>query len=395
MGRSAIALVACACARAATLEVRLEGGHLVVAHKDAIYEVAPSHDVYSCSWADLSSIKGGATIDQIERAIEPASVLSFYHHISLYMCNSDVRPDRAHAAGEPFDCLVRPTFSGCERQLFTWGAGMERFEMPPGTGFILPRLAILQVHVKHPSLDGEPIEVAASLSGLRLRLSAPDVKPFQYFQLGPHFGMLSVPPRAPRYKVGAVCAESCIRQALRQAKVEFFEVIAIRQHMHLLGSAAVTELIHADGSTENYGLVRNFSAYNTPISFLPTPLYIRAGDALQVTCVYNSSARAHATMLGVSMHDEMCFSFMIMHPPLPNFTGCWHANENFVHIPGAPCVAICGIIPKRQLARQVRHKFKNGVKKFTLPRRGPWSRAALDPVYADLPDLKTCATPDS
>ncbi|KAJ1615878.1 hypothetical protein T492DRAFT_1110222, partial [Pavlovales sp. CCMP2436] len=192
-----------ACSRAATLEVRLEGGHLVVAHKDAVYEVAPSHNVYSCSWADLSSIKGGTTIDQIEPAIEPASVLSFYNHITLYiyiyMCNSGVRPDRAHVVGEPFDCLERPFIFGCERQLFSWGAGVERFEIPPGTGFVLPRLAILQVHVKHPSLDGEPIKVAASLSGLRLRLSAPDVRPFQFFQLGSQGGMLFVPPRAPRY----------------------------------------------------------------------------------------------------------------------------------------------------------------------------------------------------
>jgi len=166
---------------------------------------------------------------------------------------------------------------------------------------------------------------------------------------------------------------------------------AHRGTRHLLGSQAVTELIHANGSVEHFGLVRNFSAYNAPVSFLPTPLHIRAGDALQVTCVYNSSARAHGTMPGVSLHDEMCFSYMIMHPPLPDFTGCWHANENFVPNPGAPCAAICGITPKRQLARA---NFQNGVKHFTLP-RGPWSRAALDPVYSDLPDLRTCSTPRS
>jgi hypothetical protein len=151
---SAFALVACACARAATtLEVRLEGGHLVVAHKDVVYEVAPSRDVYSCSWADLSPIRGRATIDQIEPAIEPASMLPFYHHITLYMCNSDVHADRAHAHGELFDCLERPTISGCERQLFSWGAGAERFEMPPGTGFNLPRLAILQARAVHPCFE--------------------------------------------------------------------------------------------------------------------------------------------------------------------------------------------------------------------------------------------------
>jgi hypothetical protein len=378
-----------------TLEVAKEGSRVTVAHRDALYEVAPFSDVYSCSWVDLSPViaaaeRGGragtAAMDLIEPAIEPASALPYFHHITLYVCDERVKADPARARGDPFDCLGRPFIPGCERQLFSWGAGVERFEMPAGTGFMLPKLSVLQVHVKHTALQGPPITVAAARAGLRLRLTG-DVKPFQFFQLGPQFGMLFVPPRAPRYQVSGVCAAKCFRKALLRLGIDHFEIIALAQHMHLLGSQAVTELIHKDGKAEGFGLVRDFNPNHAPVRFLERPLHVRAGDALQVTCIYNSTARAHATMVGPTLMDEMCFSYLIMHPPMPDFTGCWHANENMVPMPGAPCAAVCGIKPKR---RSLDGNFETAVSHFTLP-RGPSSRGALDPSYADMPDLRTCA----
>lgn len=258
-------------------------GHITLAHRDAIVSLAEHSDLYMCSHFPLQSLsaQGPLAVTHIAPHLPSATSAKAVHHVTIYACTDVSRLNAPPYA--PFDCTARPFKQGCERMLYTWNDGMLPFELPEGKAMVMPTHALLQIHYKHPGESAAPWKMSDS-SGMRMRVVplTKGLRTYQFFELGPRFLMLAIPPHHPRYKAASVCAPSCIEAALGRHGYSHFEVISVNQHMHLAGSRVVTEVVHPNGSSTPFGAYPHFDFHKARMDMLPEPVIIRPGDALQV-----------------------------------------------------------------------------------------------------------------
>ena len=156
--------------------------------------------------------------------------------------------------------------------------------------------------------------------------------------------MLNIPPGKPRHVVQSICSLTCLTSAIEKSGEHELKIVGLQQHMHLTGIAMKTETLHANGWSTPLGVFSEYSMLHQSMEMLPEPVLIHPGDALQVTCVYDSSNRSRHTLLGTSLVNEMCFSYLLITPGVPGFTHCWH-DEQSDFIASSQCNGQCGLLP--------------------------------------------------
>jgi hypothetical protein len=124
-----------------------------------------------------------------------------------------------------------------------------------------------------------------------------------------------------------LCFQAALQSAANDARATEFQVIAVQQHMHVLGKAMKTELVRSDGTVAvTIGDMPNYNIHEQQMRLLAQPFSVGPTDSLKVTCVYNSSGRVLPTRLGTQREaDEMCFSYMLITPAI-GLTHCWHSS---------------------------------------------------------------------
>jgi len=233
-------------------------------------------------------------------------------------------------------------YTGLQKELINIGFGPDELVIPPGESrFFISRTCKVNTSCKDSTQD--KLYFASGLLGLDIglddlpidgELSCASIQPFCNVggELGPY--------------VQRICPASCgLCEESNGDKVnpfnpESYRVTSIHYHAHLLGSEMYTTLIREEIET-------NLDANNTTIAIQkPIPssttmakdlksreiwyfddqvtipfdfdiatdnapmrgTEIKAGDKIQVSCVYDSTDRADATFFGLSTYDEMCIT---------------------------------------------------------------------------------------
>lgn len=352
-----------------------------------------AHDVYTCQAHDTSAavLPHGTPEDWAVRRVvvgAPSADAPYYvHHVTAFVCDeaavraTEVRGGSLGAAARAvmervlFRCEKIPFVPGCESMLFTFAPHDAKVAMPRRTAVIFGGLTLLQVHYarKGAALAAPvPLEPIATTLELVERRAARGVQLLQFFELGPrHPDMLVVPPRQTRHVVSSVCAPSCVRAAGRRSASGTFKIYGIRHHMHLLGRAMTTEVVHANGSSTTIHTSDTWDPFAPlAVRWFDAPITLRPTDAIVARCVYNSEGKREPTTLGASLRtSEMCFSYMLV-SHVPGFSSCWHIAR------GAPaesdtCFGVCKGLGQGDSLRDGLtaglNSTKSTAKRFKLP----------------------------
>lgn len=350
---------ACAASCAEPL-VELRDGHLVVALSDATVPLRPGGDVYVCALARIGAAvlkRHGplVTSGQFATFTRTPETHAYVHHITILECPARwARKPNGYENATHFPCALSPLRLGCPTEWVN-SDGQTADVMPAGYGQPVPALALIQVHFKAPAGTSRALTLRDS-TGLRVPVQPRGrLREAALLGVGSRTGMLHVPPGEAAYRVSSVCAARCIARALASARADHFDILRVSSHMHRLGVKTAAEIVHADGSatplmveTDALALRDADGRFKAPTPPLARPVRLRATDALQVTCVYDSRARTRETRLGVPFWThEMCYAFVLLTPAAPRFSSCQHfnwdatSNRGLRQVPSAPCWAMC------------------------------------------------------
>ncbi|MBX2803043.1 MAG: hypothetical protein KTR31_35500 [Myxococcales bacterium] len=178
--------------------------------------------------------------------------------------------------------------------LYTWAPGTQAIQMEDGGIVLEPDdELILEIHYN----NGAGVPDAVDSSGVRLWVGPPEGR--EYAVMAPSTWLIRVPPNS----------ESTAEMDCTVSRD--FEVVASMPHMHEIGSTLEVNIQRPSGETDN--LIDLSGWFFESQFWYDTPLQVRAGDVLDLTCGYvNPTDRTVWAGLGTS--DEMCFNFMVVTP---------------------------------------------------------------------------------
>jgi len=282
--------------------------------------VKGAKDVYMCRGFKLEGLPSGAGITSLS-VIKDPETWHRIHHILLFSCDPSFAPPASFE--NSFPCTHQAFMQGCSRIVMTFGGAhaANEISLPDGIAFrILSKYALVQVHYKRPHTQQDGMFFDSTGVSINLGI-APQAA--QLFELGPR-DELSIPPRSSRHVVQSICAPDCLSDAMEENAATEFKIIAVQQHMHVAGIAVKSEVLHANGSSTPFGVFPSYNMSEQDMKLLSSEVVVSRGDALKVTCVYDSSQRARWTWNGISLADEMCFSYILMTQAPLYFSRCWH-----------------------------------------------------------------------
>ncbi len=268
------------------------------------YQVSPSEgNQYVCfafraPWADGEQATAWAPIVDDERVL---------HHWILYQTK------QPQEEGATFPCPTLPADDAVF--LMGWAPGGPNFVMPEDVGLDLgaDTWLLLQMHYWNaPGYDD-----VDDRSGVAIcTTETPRAQTAGVLTLG-ETRNLEVPPRSTDVEVIGDCPASAIDTVGRLAGVAegepVFHVLTSAPHMHEYGKRFRTEILHADGSRTTVVDVDPFVFDDQRLYRMATPVPIRRGDAVRVTCVYDNPTDT-TVRFGERTEDEMCFDFPIVYP---------------------------------------------------------------------------------
>ncbi len=200
-----------------------------------------------------------------------------------------------------------------QNQVASWVPGASATKMPSGTGLVLKAGAkiIMQIHYNTAALyrggkttDQSKLALEFAPTGSlttatilpmldhNLNIKANDAKSVQVATLPSKF---YAPQGATIYRAMG--------------------------HMHQLGTSVKSEIVHADGTSQCLLNVEEWD-FNWQRDYtLKTPITVKPGDSLRITCTYDNSQQNQAYLNGVqntprdvawgeSSFDEMCMTYM-------------------------------------------------------------------------------------
>ena len=346
-----LALVAFAAIVAAPASADDDGSTSIpvsLATRDA---VATRADTYT--YASVAMPDG----DHYIHRFEPRASAKVVHHMLLFGCSGAASPTLRTREGGMFSAGGggQPRGAVCagedpEPFIFGWGKDAPDLSLPDGIGFRVGggsgfRTLVLETHYleKFAGVAGSP-----ATSGVTVHLK-PGV-PRRFMSVLAYAQGFVLPPRERRTEVKTVCSY------VDSAPLEAY---AFRVHTHALGTEVFLEKAVAGRGFEASS-ASSASSATTPhaIPFRPVPIKLASrdpqlpqlfevvagandgsknesaraqkkggfdiapGDALRVTCVFDTSDRAAPTRAGWGHGDEMCNLYLMVHAEEPRYASC-------------------------------------------------------------------------
>ncbi len=198
----------------------------------------------------------------------------------------------------------------------TWAPGMGPVEFPPGVGAFLPEGTVLVAQVHYNlAAPGRSTTTDQTQVGLRL---VQEVERPGFFML-PDALLESafsgepdrLPPGDPEL---SYTWERSFDDLFEAVGAESLDVYGLFPHMHELGRSQSTSLIGADGDERCLGEVPRWDFNWQLFYFYQTPVALRRGDSLRVTCNYDTTSRTEPTLPGWGTQNEMCLSGLLLVP---------------------------------------------------------------------------------
>jgi hypothetical protein len=332
---------------------------LSVPHAYTPHAAPGSTDDYHCTLVDPHLTTNSYIISS---QFVPGSVED--HHAALFL----VPPSLARTAeqdnevGKGWTCfgegaLPNSSIAGLAAVplLGFWAPGHGADTMPLGTGVTIPAGSLIIMQVHYNLLAGDrpvrnrlvlrtvPLSTPLQPLHLDLMLAPPDIpcpagvtgplcdRSASLANLGQRFGQEAVAevdgiealcghdPSAPPSGDTATCRSTMAGNGF---------IVRVQAHMHLLGASFTMVL---DPGTPEARTVLSVPAYNFHYQRsynLATPVPVRAGEPVQVSCTYNPTlaqelpalrkAPAHFVTWGDGSTDEMCIGLAWTSKVLPN-----------------------------------------------------------------------------
>jgi Copper type II ascorbate-dependent monooxygenase, C-terminal domain len=221
------------------------------------------------------------------------------HHLTLFALDTPEAEQQAAAletagAGHGYECFGDARVPS--RWLVGSGPGGGALLLPEGTG--LPMLAgrktVLQMHYNRlngtfPDRTTIDLRLASSVRHEALVVRLADLS-------------LYLPPQQPE-----------VIQSTTLPVPEAATLWGLWPHMHTLGSKLDVTLSH-EGKERCLARVPRWDFHWQGFADYTTPIHVEAGDAMKITCTYDTRGRATATSWGQGTEDEMCVAFFYITP---------------------------------------------------------------------------------
>ncbi|WP_327091944.1 monooxygenase [Nonomuraea sp. NBC_01738] len=230
-----------------------------------------------------------------------------------------------------------------------WAPGTDEVLLDQNLGYPMPAgsALVIQVHYSTLALDGGP--AGSDQSGVRLRLSSKPLTPLrtELFQAPielPCTSQESGPLCDRKAAIADVsrrfdhsadaetemllkwCNDGKLRPGPTQRCDQKIEqpvtLHALAGHMHLLGRSIKVELNPGKPGAKALLDVPEYNFDNQALQPLPSPMKLRRGDVVRVTCTHDASLRARLPLLkklppryvvwGEGTQDEMCLGIAVV-----------------------------------------------------------------------------------
>ena len=285
--------------------------------------------------------------DHYIHRFEPRASAKVVHHMLLFGCSGAASPTLRTREGGMFSAGGggQPRGAVCagedpEPFIFGWGKDAPDLYLPDGIGFNVGgdagfRTLVLEVHYLEKFAGAAD---ADATSGVTVHLK-PGV-PTRFMSVLAYAQGFSLPPRERRTEVKTVCSY------VDSAPLDAY---AFRVHTHALGTEVFLEKAVAGRGFERArtrATATTKERLNQP--FRPAPIKLASrdpqlpqlfevvagedaenagfavapGDALRVTCVFDTSNRTSATRAGWGHEDEMCNLYLMVHAEAPRYASC-------------------------------------------------------------------------
>jgi hypothetical protein len=279
------------------------------------------------------------------------------HHAIFFR----IAPERAAAArdldrttpGQGWTCFGDDGVDGESSWVGHWAPGANETLLAADVGYPMPKgsMIVLQVHYNLLAADGAAGGTDRSAIRLRVTDRAAGMKPLETAQLpGPIELPCTAAESGPLCDRAAAIADVTRRfgddvgrtedelvgycsggtpvpgptQHCDHRVPQAVTVHAVAGHMHLLGRAVSIELNPGTPGARTLLDIPNYDFDDQGVRPLATPVTLRAGDTLRVTCTHDAGLRAQLPQLrgqppryvvwGDGTSDEMCLGLAVVTP---------------------------------------------------------------------------------
>jgi hypothetical protein len=262
------------------------------------------------------------------------------HHIDIFLCDGeapglfnrrggrcDSFPDEDRTVGT-FPKIERQDVS-CREFAYAYDRGAGAVEFPKDYGVRIGKGTPWKYMVMQRHLLVDPKMKATFMedSGVKLTLT----KHLRKHNLGISGILdysLNIPGGRKSFDYTFTCpAEKVTKMFSPDSDISHIRPIALHLHMHnrgkkmrfeLIRNGKVVSVIGQDMKYGGYGPSENFHILPMKGDSFTDEQLIHKGDALRVTCTYNTENKTAPTRYGIDWHDEMCGPLFYYSPHDPN-----------------------------------------------------------------------------
>ena len=264
---------------------------------------ATSSDDYRCFIVD-PAIKDEGYLTGFE--VLPSN-REIAHHMILYAPTSASAIAQAYQLDEAEEGAGYTCFGGTKvdsRMIAPWAPGSDQWHYPDGTGVLMEedQILILQMHYSNASDD--PLD--STTVNLNV-VENVDKEIITWFYVHDD---LSIPPNEEEYLESAT-----YKMSDYTGYNGTLELLALGPHMHKLGRAGSSKLIHEDGSETCLIDVPAYDFNWQRAYTYADPVIIEPDDRMELNCIFDSTSADSTTYWGDGTGDEMCLMTMFTYVP--------------------------------------------------------------------------------
>lgn len=229
------------------------------------------------------------------------------HHMILYAPESEEALQQAFQLDQEDDAPGYTCFGGAgvdSRMIAPWAPGSDQWYYPDGAGVLMEenQFLILQMHYSNASDD--PLD--STIVNLNI-VDQVEKEIITWFYI---HSELEIPPNQKEHLESA--SFTMRNYTGYQGDLE---LLALGPHMHKLGRASSSKLIHPDGTETCLIDVPSYD-FNWQRAYTYTnPVTIKPADRMELSCIFDSTSTEETTSWGDGTGDEMCLMTMFTYVP--------------------------------------------------------------------------------
>ncbi|XP_064458103.1 dopamine beta-hydroxylase-like isoform X2 [Ornithodoros turicata] len=250
------------------------------------------------------------------------------HHMELFHCEVPVGEDLPEWNDNCYHPKKPKILENCKRVIAAWAMGAPPLAYPeeaglPVGGSDYSLYAMLEVHYNNPEERDDYVDS----SGITLYYTS-DLRPNDVgiLEVGLEYtDKMVIPPRQPAFELTGYCVSECTRTGLPATGITF---VAAQLHTHLTGRRIWVKHVREGAELPEVARDDHFSTHFQEIRLLKNRVQVLPGDALYITCSYETMDRENVTLGGFGITDEMCVTY-IHYFPKTNLEVCKSSVDSY------------------------------------------------------------------